>query len=82
MASSRRVKTRNSITGEESEGTLMEIVEAKEPFSRIVLANGTEIEAKMVTSQVVLLDNPGPDGKPQYNITSHMIMNIHHGDNS
>ena len=82
MASSRRVKTRNSITGEESEGTLMKIVEAEEPFSRIVLDNGTEIEAKMATSQVVLLDNPGPDGKPQYNITSHMIMNIHHGDGS
>ena len=82
MARPKRVKTRNSITGEESEGTLMEIVETKEPFTRIVLANGTEIEARIVTAQVIMLDEPGPDGKPQYNITSQIIMNVHHGDDS
>ena len=80
MANPRRVKTRNSITGEESEGTLMEIVETKEPFTRIVLGNGTEIEARMATTQIVMLDEPGPDGKPQYNITSQMIVIVHHGD--
>ncbi len=77
---SRRVKSRHSQTGEEVEGTVVEIVDAKEPFSRITLANGAEIEFKMVTSQVVLLDQLGPDGKPQYNITSHMVTNVHHGD--
>lgn len=60
------------------EGTVQEIVEVKEPFSRIVLSNGTEIEARLATSQVVLLDEPDQNGMPQYTVTSQMIVNIHH----
>ena len=40
MASPKRVKTRNSQTGVESEGTAIEIVEASEPFSASLWLTG------------------------------------------
>ena len=82
MSSPRRVTIRNQATGEMEEGTRISIVQSNEPFSRYKLDNGTEIEIRIALAQVVLLDKPGGDGKPNYNINAQLMMNVHHGEPS
>ena len=73
---------KDSRTGKIVEGTLVDIIEAKEPFSHVELADGAEIRIRLAVSQVVRLDTLGEDGNPQYTITSQMIVNIHYADES
>ena len=82
MSKPRRIKTRDSRTGEMVEGTVIDIINTKEPFSLVELANGTEIHIRMAFSQVVRLDTADKDGKPEYNIISQMMVNVHHADES
>ena len=80
MSKTKRVKARDSRTGDIVEGTVIDIIDAKEPFSRVQLANGTEISIRLAVSQVIRLDISDEEGNPQYNITSQMMVNIHHAD--
>ena len=64
------------------EGTVIDIVDTKEPLSRVKLPHGTEMHIRMAVSQVIRLDTPDKDGMPQYTITSQMIVNTHHADES
>ena len=80
MSKTRRVKVKDARTGKIVEGTVVDIVETKEPFSHVELADGAEIRIRLAVSEVIRLDTPDKDGKPQYNVTSQMIMNVHHAD--
>jgi hypothetical protein len=82
MSKPRRIKAADPRTGEIVEGTVIDIIDTKEPFSRVELANGTQIEIRLAVSQVVRLDTPDKDGKPNYTITSQMMVNVHHADES
>ncbi len=63
-------------TGKKQTGTLMDVVKAEEPFVKLFLANGVSIQIKPSISEVLLLDEPGQDGKPAYNFTINMALNV------
>ncbi len=64
-------------TGERKWGTSVEIVDAKEPVSQIVLADGTVARLKLVVLEALVMDEPGPDGKPAYTFNTQLVANIH-----
>ena len=59
-------------------GTSIEITDAREPVSQITLADGAVARLKLVVLEVLLLDDPGPDGKPSYHFNTQLVANIHH----
>ena len=67
-------------TGKTVDGTLIEVIDAKEPFTILELADGTIVRVRLAVSEVVRLDEPDSNGKFIYNFTSQMIVTIHHQD--
>ena len=65
-------------TGELKWGTTVEIAEAREPVTQIVLENGVVARLKLAVLEVVRMDDPGPDGRSNYNFNTQLIVNIHH----
>ena len=80
------MKIRTSIphpqTGKPQPGTVVDITEASEPVTQIKLANGTVARIRLVISEVVRLDEPGPDGKPNYHFNAQLATNLHHAEES
>lgn len=66
----------DSTTGRKQTGSLMDVVKAEEPFVRLLLANGVSIQIKPSITEVLLLDELGKDGKPVYNFTIGMAVNV------
>jgi hypothetical protein len=64
-------------TGTPKWGTSVEIVDAKEPISQFVLADGTVARLKLVVLEAFLMDEPGPDSKPAYTFNTQLVANIH-----
>jgi hypothetical protein len=52
----------------QKEGEFVTVVDQKEPWSEYILEDGTIIRTKQTLLQVVKMDEPGPDGKPVYNM--------------
>ena len=69
-------------TGKPQPGTVVDVVEAKEPTTHLKLADGTIIRLRLVIVEAVRLDDPGPDGKTAYNFTTQMVVKIHHPEES
>jgi hypothetical protein len=58
-------------------GTLMEVIESKEPWSEYVLEDGTKIRLKQTLVNVVRLDDKkNLNGEPVYSIQSQPTMSI------
>jgi hypothetical protein len=58
-------------------GTLMEVTDAKEPWSEYTLEDGTKIRLKQTLVNVVRLDNKkNLNGEPVYSIQSQPTMSI------
>lgn len=71
-----RKKLRDEETGQEVVGTVVEVVESKESYSRILLEDGTLIRVRPVIVEVVRIDSTS-DGKPTFKIDGHLVMSIH-----
>jgi len=56
---------------------VIDIVEASEPVTQLSLADGTVARIRLVISEVVRLDEPGPDGNPNYNFNAQLVTNVH-----
>lgn len=69
-------------TGAPQPGTLVEVVEAKEPTTHLKLDDGTIIRMRLIIAEVVCLDERGPDGKSVYNFNTQIVVNIHHPEDS
>ena len=63
-------------TGEQQSGTILEIVESSEPLTRLKLEDGTLVQLKVSVLEIILMDDPGPDGKPRYDINASLAANI------
>ena len=63
-------------TGEKQSGTVLEVVESSEPLIRLKLEDGTLVRLKVSVLEIMLMDNPGPDGKPHYDINASLAANI------
>lgn len=72
-----RKKLRDEETGEDVLGTVVEVVEAKERYSRVMLEDGTLIRVRPIVIEVVRLDKTTDDGKPTYKIEGQLVLNIH-----
>jgi hypothetical protein len=68
----------NQETGEKQTGTVLEIVDAKEPTTQVTLEDGTIIRFRMTVAEILRLDEPGPDGKPAYQFNTQVTTIIHH----
>ena len=62
----------NPQTGEASSGTVLDVVEAIEPMIRLKLEDGTLVRMKISVIEVMRMDKPGADGKPEYNLNAQM----------
>ena len=69
-------------TGQQKWGTSIEIADAREPVTQIVLADGAVARLKLVVLEVLLMDEPGADGKPAYNFNTQLVANIHQPEDS
>ena len=56
---------------------MIDVIDAKEPFTILELADGTIVRVRLAVSEVVRLDEPDSNGKFIYNFTSQMIVNVH-----
>ena len=57
------------------EGTVIDILESRERFSEIRLADGTILKTKMVSVEVVRMkDHWDPDGNPVYHVKSQNLV--------
>ena len=63
-------------TGEQQSGTVLEVVESREPLSRLKLEDGTLVQLKVSVLEVMLMDDPDPDGKPRYDINASLTANF------
>ena len=59
-------------TGEQQNGTVLEIVESSEPVMRLKLEDGTLVRLKMSVVEIILMDDPGPNGKPAYEVNANL----------
>lgn len=74
-----KVKTRipNGVGGIiEKTGTLVDVKDAKEPWSEYTLDDGTIIRMKQTVLQIVKIDGPMIDGVPQYSVQAQPIINV------
>ena len=70
-------KTRTDpATGKTQAGTLLEIVEAVEPVTRLTLEDGTIIRVRLTVTEVMRLDEPDPQGKPTYGMDNQIAITI------
>ncbi len=77
-----RTKVRDEETGQEKDGTVVQIVSAKEPFQEIELEDGTVIRIRQTVTEAVRLDEPGPDGGPSYNFSMNATVNVYPPDSA
>ena len=63
-------------TGEQQSGTVLEIVESSEPLTRLKLEDGTLVRLKVSVLEIILMDDPGTDGKAHYDINASLAANI------
>ena len=62
------VKVKNTKTGKLQDGHIVKVIEAREPFSYLVLEDGTEVTMRTTVVQVVRLIGEFDDkGNPTYN---------------
>ena len=54
----------------------MEIVESSEPLIRLKLEDGTLVRLKVSVLEIMLMDDPGPDGKQAYDINASLAANV------
>lgn len=59
-------------------GTLVEVTDARETYSRISLEDGTVIRVRPVIVEVVRLDEKDEHGQPTYKIDGQLVVSIHH----
>ncbi len=57
--------------------TVMDIVLANEPITSLRLKDGTEIRIKYSATEVLKLDDTDEDGKPIYNFSGNMNVQIY-----
>ena len=70
-------KTRSHpLTGEQQKGTVLEIVDSTEPVTRLKLEDGTLVRLKISVVEIMLMDDPGPDGKPAYELNASLSANF------
>lgn len=77
MAGTIRKKIRDEETGEEVVGTVLDVVESRETYSRILLEDGTLIRVRPVIVEVVRIERMSEDGKPAYKIDGQLVMSVH-----
>ena len=71
------VKVRDSKTGNMVDGTIVKVVSAEEPFSHIVLEDGTTITMRTNIIQVVRhVDSWDDKGNPIYSVEANGSMTI------
>ena len=63
-------------TKKQQSGTVLEIVESSEPLMRLKLEDGTLIRLKVSVLEIMLMDDPGQDGKPAYDLNVNVAANI------
>ena len=63
-------------TGEQQSGTVLEIAESSEPVTRLKLEDGTLVRLKISVVEIMLMDDPGPDGKPAYELNASLAANF------
>ena len=76
MAEKMKVSYPDPATGSLSEdvGEIINMLEAKEPWSEYVLEDGNKIRAKQVITNIVKLDKIGQDGNPIYVLQSQQVL--------
>lgn len=63
-------------TGQQQKGTVLEIVDSTEPVTRLKLEDGTLVRLKISVVEIMLMDDPGPDGKPAYELNANLAANF------
>ena len=59
-------------TGEQQNGTVLEIMESSEPITRLTLEDGTLVRVKVSIVEVMRLDQPDANGKAVYDLTANL----------
>ena len=72
-----RKKLRDEETGEEVLGTVVEVVESKESYSRILLEDGTLLRLRPVIVEVIRIERTSDEGNPTYKIDGQLVLSIH-----
>ena len=54
----------------------MDIFESNEPMIRLTLEDGTLVRVKVSINEVARLDQPGPDGKPEFVVNANLTANF------
>ena len=72
-----RKKLRDEETGEEVLGTVVEVVESKESYSRILLEDGTLLRLRPVVVEVIRIERTSDEANPTYKIDGQLVLSIH-----
>ena len=75
-----KVKVKDADTGKMVDGHVVKIVNFDEPFSHVILEDGTEVTLKTSVSRVVrFLNKRDKNGAPVYSVevTGSMTVNVH-----
>lgn len=69
------------LNGVDKQAELVDVVTASEPWSTLLLADGTRLRVKLVVTEVWrLLDEVNAAGEPVYVIHSTNVMNVQAGE--
>ena len=71
-----RRKYTDPTTGQSGIGSVLDIVESSEPVARLKLEDGTRVRIKVSIIEIMKRDEPGPDGKPAYDINAQLTANF------
>ena len=63
------------VTGETRHGTVVDIVNTRNPMSHFTLEDGTTLQVQLVVFEVVKVDEPGSNGNPAYTMNSQLVVN-------
>ena len=63
-------------TGEQQSGTVLEIMEASEPITRLTLEDGTLVRLKVSIVEIMRMDEPDANGKAVYDINANLTANF------
>ncbi len=67
----------DAVTNKEQEGTVIDIVPAKEPMMSLSLADGTEVRIKNTIMEVVKFDHTNDKGEPIYNFAADVKVQVY-----
>jgi len=60
-------------------GTMVEVIESKEPWTEYTIENGTKIRIKQALVSIAQIDGKtAPNGDPIYSVQAQQVMSITH----